>query len=285
MNEIAVIKQLPVITEKIKEVGKELDDRLEKLDLDNLVCDENSKKEIKSLKVELGKEFKEFENQRKEIKNKIMEPYEAFNKTYEEEIKVKYQNADRTLGDKINEVESELKHKKEVEVKEYFEELLESNNIDFIEFHQTNITITLTSTLKKLKEQAKDFVDNVVKELAIIDTQDYKDEILIEYKKDLNLNKAVLDVVNRHKELDELERIKESAKETVELEEKAIEKVDEVLQAPTEEDVIEGQISIDEFEQEEVFETTFKVRGTGLQIRELKMFLENGGFEYESITE
>ena len=144
MNEIAVIKQLPVITEKIKEVGKELDDRLEKLDLDNLVCDENSKKEIKSLKVELGKEFKEFENQRKEIKNKIMEPYEAFNKTYEEEIKVKYQNADRTLGDKINEVESELKHKKEVEVKEYFEELLESNNIDFIEFHQTNITITLT---------------------------------------------------------------------------------------------------------------------------------------------
>ena len=285
MNEIAVIKQLPVITEKIKEVGKELDDRLEKLDLDNLVCDENSKKEIKSLKVELGKEFKEFENQRKEIKNKIMEPYEAFNKTYEEEIKVKYQNADRTLGDKINEVESELKHKKEVEVKEYFEELLESNNIDFIEFHQTNITITLTSTLKKLKEQAKDFVDNVVKELAIIDTQDYKDEILIEYKKDLNLNKAVLDVVNRHKELDELERIKESAKETVELEEKAIEKVDEVLQAPTEEDVIEGQISIDEFEQEEVFETTFKVRGTGLQIRELKMFLENGGFDYESITE
>ena len=285
MNEIAVIKQLPVITEKIKEVGKELDDRLEKLDLDNLVCDENSKKEIKSLKVELGKEFKEFENQRKEIKNKIMEPYEAFNKTYEEEIKVKYQNADRTLGDKINEVESELKHKKEVEVKEYFEELLESNNIDFIEFHQTNITITLTSTLKKLKEQAKDFVDNVVKELAIIDTQDYKDEILIEYKKDLNLNKAVLDVVNRHKELDELERIKESAKETVELEEKAIEKVDEVLQAPTEEDVIEGQISIDEFEQEEVFETTFKVRGTGLQIRELKMFLENGGFDYESITD
>ena len=285
MNEIAVIKQLPVITEKIKEVGKELDDRLEKLDLDNLVCDENSKKEIKSLKVELGKEFKEFENQRKEIKNKIMEPYEAFNKTYEEEIKVKYQNADRILGDKINEVESELKYKKELEVKEYFEELLESNNIDFIEFHQTNITINLTSTLKKLKEQVKDFVDNVVKELAIIDTQDYKDEILIEYKKDLNLNKAVLDVVNRHKELDELERIKESAKETVELEEKAIEKVDEVLQAPTEEDVIEGQMSIDEFNQEEIYETTFKVRGTLMQIKEIKDFLENGGFEYESITD
>ena len=285
MNEIAVIKQLPIITEKIKEVGKKLDERIEKLDLENLVCDEKNKKEIKDLKVELGKEFKEFEKQRKEIKNKIMEPYEIFNKTYEEEIKEKYQDADKTLENKINEVESELKHKKELEVKEYFEELLKSNSIDFIEFHQVNLNITLTVTAKKLKEQVKSFVDNVVKELAIIDTQDYKDEILIEYKKDLNLNKAVLDVVNRHKELDKLERIKESAKETVELEEKAIEKVDEVLQAPTEEDVAKGQMNIDEFDQEEIYETTFKVRGTALQIRELKMFLENGGFEYESITD
>ncbi len=285
MNEIAVIKQLPIITEKIKEVGKKLDERLEKLDLDNLVCDENSKKEIKNLKVELGKEFKEFENQRKEIKNKIMEPYEAFNKTYEEEIKAKYQNADLILADKINEVESELKHKKEVEVKEYFEELLNSNNIDFIEFHQLNLNITLTATVKKLKEQVKDFVDNVKKELDIINTQDYKDEILVEYKKELNLNESILDVVNRHKALEELERIKESAKETVELEEKTIEKVDEVLQAPVEDNVIDSQMSIDEFEQEEVFETTFKIRGTMLQIRELKMFLENGGFDYESITD
>lgn len=276
MSEIAVIKQLPVITEKIKEVGKELDERLEKLDLDNLVCDEESKKDIKNLKVELGKEFKEFENQRKEIKNKIMEPYEIFNKTYEEEIKIKYQIADRTLGDKINEVESELKHQKEVEVKEYFKELLESNNIDFIEFHQTNITITLTSTLKKLKEQVKEFVDNVVKELAIIETQDYKDEILIEYKKDLDLNKAVLDVVNRHKELDELEKEKELAKEKEMQDEKIIAKVDEVLNAPKELD--------EEFEVEYV-ETKFFVKGTIKQIKELKKFLEEGGFEYESITD
>lgn len=276
MNEIAVIKQLPVITEKIKEVGKELDERLEKLDLENLVCDEDTKKEIKNLKVELGKEFKEFENQRKEIKTKIMEPYEIFNKTYEEEIKEKYQNADRILGDKINEVESELKHQKETEVKEYFEELLESNKIDFIEFHQTNITVNLTSTLKKLKEQVKDFVDKVVKDIAIIETQDYKDEILIEYKKDLDLNKSVIDVVNRHKELDELEKEKAIEKEKEEQEAKAIEKVDEVLTAPKE---LEEEFDV------EIYETKFVIRGTLKQIKEIKKFLDDGGFEYESIAE
>lgn len=278
MGEIAVIKQLPIITEKIKEVGKELDERLEKLDLDNLVCDESSKKEIKSLKVELGKEFKEFENQRKEIKTKIMEPYEIFNKTYEEEIKGKYQKADEILGNKINEVESVLKHQKEVEVKEYFEELLKSNKIDFIEFHQLNLNITLTATVKKIKEQVKDFVDNIIKELDIINTQDYKEEILVEYKKELKLNESILDVVNRHKALEELERTKESAKETLKLEEQAIEKVDKVLQAPTETE------SIDDFN-EDIYETKFIIRGTIDQIKKVKEFLENGGFDYESITE
>ena len=271
MKEIAVIKQLPVITEKIKEVGKKLDERFEKLDIDNLVCDEESKKELKELKAELGKEFKEFETQRKEIKNKIMKPYESFNKTYEEEIKVKYQKADKTLGEKINEVESELKHQKELELVDYFEELAKSNNIDFVEFHQMNLNITLTASLKSLKEEIKKFIDGILKDLDIINTQDYKEEILIEYQKELKLNESILDVVNRHKKLDELATKKDN-------DEDIIKKVDEVLEAPVEEEERK------DFE-EEVFETKFLIRGTLTQIKEVKKYLENGGYEYESITD
>ena len=53
MNEIAIIEQLPIITEKIKEVGNELDKRLSELKLDSLVCNEDTRKEIKNLKTQL----------------------------------------------------------------------------------------------------------------------------------------------------------------------------------------------------------------------------------------
>ena len=285
MNEIAVIEQLPVINEQIKEIGKDLDKRLKELNLEKIVCTEETKKDLKKLRADLNNELKEFEKQRKEIKAKVFEPYEKFEEIYIAEIKNKYTNADDILKNKITEVENNLKHEKEVEIKRYFDELIESKNIDFIEFSQLDLNITLTASLKSLKEQVDIMISKIEEDLVAINSQDNSDEILIEYKNNLNLSDAITKVTNRHKALEELERIKESAKETVELEEKTIEQVDEVLQAPTEEDVIEGQMSIDEFNQEEIYETTFKVRGTALQIRELKMFLENGGFEYESITD
>lgn len=83
--------------------------------------------------------------------------------------------------------------------------------------------------------------------------------------------------------LDTIQESNREIKEKQEREEQVVEQVNEILEAPTEE-VLEGQMSIEDF-QEEIFETAFKVRGTALQLRELKMFLENGGFEYESITD
>ena len=109
--QIAVVEQLPKITEKIKEVGAELDKRLEDLNLNSLVCSEETRKSIKELRTKLGAELKDFERQRKDIKEKINAPYDLFNKTYEAEIKSKYQQADLTLKTKIDEVEDSLKEK------------------------------------------------------------------------------------------------------------------------------------------------------------------------------
>ena len=63
--QIAVVEQLPKITEKIKEVGAELDKRLEDLNLNSLVCSEETRKSIKELRTKLGAELKDFERQRK----------------------------------------------------------------------------------------------------------------------------------------------------------------------------------------------------------------------------
>ena len=295
MNEIAVIKQLPIITEQIKRVGEELDERLESLNLNNLVCSEESKQEIKDLRSTLSKEFQEFETQRKEIKNKIMEPYEIFNQTYKEEIESRYQNADEILKNKIDEVESEIKHKTEEKMQQFFEEYKKSKSIiqdNYLEFHELEMKVNLNllsnkgELVKKVKDEIKQKVDTISNELETISTMAHQEEIMVEYLKHKNLYQAIKEVNDRYVALEKVQKHQEEVKEIQEQENTVIEKVDEVLQAPVVEETIEGQMTIDDFESaDEIYEITFKVRGSLSNLREVKQFLENGGYDYESITD
>ncbi len=299
MNEIAVVEQLPIIAEKIVKVGEHLTERLENLNLNNLICTEESRKEIKDLRTELGKELKEFEGQRKEIKNQIMAPYEEFNKIYEEEIKNKYQEADLILKNKIDEVESEIKHNTLLKMQEFFDEYKKSKTFiqdEYLEFYELDIKVGLNlltekgSLVKKAKDEIKEKVDTIEKEIETISTMQYNDEILVEYLKHKNLPLAIKEVNDRHASLEAIERIQESARETVELGEQTIEKVDEVLQAP-----IEGQMTIDDFEEkftdminekdEEVVQIKFKAIGKRKDLREIVNLMKERGVNYESITD
>ena len=275
MNELIIIKQLPIIEENLKSLSEEIDKKVENAKA--LVCNDKTVKEVKKLRADFNKEFKELESQRKLVKTEIEKPYKEFEEIYKEYISNKYKLADSELANKINEVESELKHEKEVEIKEYFEELKLSSGIDFINFGDSNIIVNLSTSMKSLKTQCKEFINKVDEDLRTIKTQEFADEIEVEYRSTLNLNQSIQEVINRHQAIEQLKRIEESTKETVELEEKTIEKVEEVLNAP-----IEGQMSIDDFEeQEEILEMTFTVRGTLNQLKEIKQFLENGGYDYE----
>ena len=278
MNELIIIKQLPIIEENLKSLSEDIDKKVE--NAKSLICNDSTVKEVKKLRAEFNKEFKELENQRKLVKTEIEKPYKEFEDNYKRYIADKFKLADTELANKIYEVESELKHSKEVEVKAYFEELKLSAGIKFIDFADSDIVINLSASMKSLKTQCKEFVDRVFEDLQTIKTLEYADEIEVEYRNSLDLNFSIQEVSNRHLALEQLKRIEESARETVELEEKTISKVDEVLSAP---EVIEGQMSIDDFSEpvEEILEMTFTVRGTINQLRQIKQFLENGGYEYE----
>ncbi len=292
--EIAVIEQLPKITEKIKEVGEELDKRLSYLNLDNLICNENTRKGIKDLKIELGKELKEFENQRKDIKNKIMAPYEAFNKIYEEEIKKRYQEADNILKIKIDYVEDEIKNRTEKLAREYFEEYKKLKSViddSYLSFDELDLKIGLNDLtekgllVKKIKDIIIEKVDKVEQDINTIKTMDNSDEILVEYLKSKNLPIAIKEVNDRHLVLNQMRRIEESAKETVEIEEQAVEKVDEVLQTP-----VEVPTTIDDFEEQvqtkvELLEAKFKVVTTKENLEFLVKIMKERGIRYEPITE
>ena len=292
--QIAVIEQLPKITEKIKEVGAELDKRLNDLNLGALVCTEETRKSIKELRTKLGAELKDFESQRKSIKTKINEPYEIFNKTYEQEIKAKYQQADLTLKEKIDEVENGIKNKARNLAIDFFNEYKASKTIikdNYLSFEELNLQIGLDgltdkgALVKKYKDAIIEKVDNVERDIETISTMEHKEEILAEYLKHKNLSLAIKEVNNRHVILAQVQRDYEVVVEQKAQEEIVTEKVDEVLSAPKEE-----QTTIDDFMEEketseELLEAKFKVITSEENLKYLVSVMKERGMKYESITE
>lgn len=280
-KEIIVVKQLPVIVEQLQTIKADVTERTSKAK--SLVCTEDTVKEIKVIRAELNKEFKEWEERRKEVKKAIISPYEQFEMIYKECVTDIFKEADEQLKTKIDSVENELKENKAAEVKTYFAEYLASKEIDFVTFENANITVTLSASMKSLKAKAKEFIDRISDDLSLIDVQEHKDEVLFHYKKVdgfsfLNASKSITFVAEKYKAI-ELEKAKEEERKAkIEAEQKAAEKVDtvvETLTPPTAEPIAPP------IEEEPILTTQFKVRATKTKLRELKEFLNKGGYDYE----
>lgn len=281
MKDLIIVKQLPQIEEHLKELSAEIDKKVESAK--SLVCTEESVKTIKQVRADLNKEFKELEMQRKNVKEQILAPYMQFEEVYKTYISEKYKSADVDLKTKIDNTENELKAQKEQEIKDYFEEYKTANDIDFVTFEQANINVTLTASKKSLKEQAKKFIDEIVDDLKLVETQDCKEEILVEYKQTLNISRAIQDVANRHKLLEEEKRKQE------ELKNKQLEEAQRQADISIKEQEIATKNALNNFvieapkveEQEEILTLKFTVKGTRSKLKELKDFLIQGGYDYE----
>lgn len=276
-KDLIIVKQLPQIEEHLKELSTEIDKKVE--NAKSLVCTEENVKAIKQVRADLNKEFKQVEVQRKAVKEQILAPYMQFEEVYKTYISEKYKSADVNLKQKIDSTESELKKQKEREIKDYFEEYKTANNIDFVTYEQAKINVTLTASKKSLKEQAKSFIDKIRDDLQLIETQECKDEILVEYKQNLNVSRAIQEVANRHKLLEEEKRKQEEKMVTIvsnenhEITKESYEQLEHVFNKPLEKP--------EEQKQEPILTLKFTVRGTRTKLKELKKFLEDGGYDYE----
>lgn len=276
MQDLIIVKQLPQIEEHLKELSIDVDKKVEYAK--SLICTDENIKTIKQVRADLNKEFKEVEQQRKLVKEQILAPYMKFEDVYKQYISDKYKSADSDLKTKIDLTENEFKAKKEQEIKDYFEEYKIANNIDFITYGQARINVTLSASMKSLKEQAKQFIDKIVDDLKLIETQEHKAEILVGYKQTLNVSQAITSVTNRFKAIEE-EKKKEEQKvvhiemnENHEITKKSYEQLESIFNKPLEQP---------KEEKEEVLTLKFTVKGTKTKLRALKEFLINGGYEYE----
>lgn len=278
-NEIIVVKQLPVIEQQLAQIKQQVTERVSAAM--QLVCTEDTVKAVKKARTELNAEFKVWEDKRKEVKTAVMTPYEKFEAVYKDCISDSYKAADKDLKRKIDEVEQELKSKKAAEVKSYFEEYLASKDIDFVSYEQAGINVTLSASLKSLKEQVKAFIDRIESDLKLIETfTDLKAEILVEYKKSLNVSDAITGVKARAKAVQEEQARQEAEAERkaaeaqrVEAIKAAIPEAPAAVEAPTEQTAAPAP--------EKKYCIRFTVKGTKEQLIALKKFLNEGEYEYE----
>lgn len=271
-QELIVVKQLPIIEEQLKTLSEEIDKKVS--DATALVCTEETIKQVKGTRAELNKQFAELEEQRKLVKNQVMNPYQKFEEIYKECVSDKFKKADQDLKKKIDVVENEVKKNKEDELKEYFNEYKTFKNIDFITFEQANIKVGLSDSKVSLHKQAQAFVDKVADDLNLINTQDHKAEILVEYKQNLNVSQAITTVTNRFKAIEEEKKKQEELspkdKELINDFVDRAKQRDEALQAPKAEQMAEDILTL-----------KFTVKGTRTKLKALKQFLEDGGYDYE----
>lgn len=275
LNEIVKIEQMPKVFEQLEIIGTFIDEQLK--GIDDLKCTEENKQEVKNRRTEINNTLKMLEDKRKEIKQQINEPYDIFNKKYEETTKNKLESASQLLSNKINDIEDVQKKQKKEQAMDYFDEYVLSKNIDFLKFEDIGLNIILSVSDKKLQDQVKEFVDRVASDLDLIELQQNKEEILVEYKETLNLSNSIKSVNERHKKIEE-EQAKAEIRQQVKQEEReSVKRIDDVLSKPT---VIEKEMS----NTLEEVEVSFKVRGSVEKLKELKKFLVEGEYDYESIN-
>lgn len=263
LNEIIVVKQLPEIKEQLQLISDEVDKEINYAL--SLEVNEETVKEVKNVRARLNKINSTLEAKRKYVKEAILAPYNDFLEVYDNLVKNKLNEADSTLKMRINDIEDSQKKIKEEELRTFVEEHCKANNVD-IPFEMIGLNITLSASMKSLKEQAKAFIEKVASEVSLIEQEEYSNELLMEYLNDFNFVNAKTRVLERHKQLDEIQRQKDGKEIADQIEKEIVENVDEVI-APV------------EIEDTETYQ--FEVKATKEQIKKLIDFMKELGVEYK----
>ena len=269
VNEIVKIEQMPKVFSQLEMIGTFIDEKIK--DIDILDCTEENKQEVKQRRTEINNILKELDDRRKFIKNKILEPYEMFNDKYEQECKTKLITASEILKIKIDSIEDQQKTSKRMELYDFAMEYFTANNLqDIVTFDDIGLNITLSASVKSLKEQVINFCEKIKQDLELIKMEEYRDEIFYEYKKNHNFAECKKLVLDRHKEIDKIvEETKELEKQAEEYK-KVEQKVEEVLTAPKE--IIED---------DEIITVTFTINDTKENIVKVREFMKKEGIKYE----
>jgi hypothetical protein len=273
---IITIQQELVITEALKPYADEVVNFIN--DLLNLEVNEETYKQIDKYNAEVTKMFEALENKRKETKRKALEPYEKFEAIYKNLVTEPYKEAKTKLKNKLDEVKNTLQSEKQQELEAYVTELLQAYNLDWLTIERLPIKINRSGSLTKAKNEMKILLDKVKQEQASITDN----EVMVEYKRSLNLAQALQVVTERKKLLEQekeiAEKVAQAKKEAEQKSKENAEKAKTVTPTPK-------QFATPVEASEQLYEVTFKVCNTKEQFVKLREFMIANGMEYEKLSQ
>lgn len=252
-KQLVEINQVACLEKLINIMSAEID---KKIDLAlNLISEnpDNSLSETKKIRAELSKEFSNFENVRKNIKMTIMQPYTRFEKLYKEKISSKYDKATSFFKEKIDTMENQIKDNRKNNLKEYFEEYCIVQKVDCVSFEDMGLKVNISGSDKSYREKIKEWIDKVKQDLKVIDTvkdEQTRFEILLDYKTDFNVNRAILENDKKQREIANL-KSKKCSYDSNELQSPIVTK------------------------DNKIYSMTFTVSGTIDQLKALKVYLKD----------
>lgn len=262
IDNIIVVKQLPVIEERLKELKADIESRTSAAVA--MDCTEENYKDIKKIRAELNKECKEYEERRKAVKKAINAPYEAFEEVYKKCVTNPFKAADGELKAKIDNIGDGLKAQKRENVLKFAEELKASYSLDWLDINKVMPNVTLSASESSLIQKVSDTLEKVNMECECINDP----EIFAEYKKSLNLAQSKMIVMTRRKEIEQAKLENERKAHQEEVKQEAEKKV-EMLAPP----VVEETPPKPPKEEVKLYRMTFTVNGTKEQLKALKAFI------------
>lgn len=239
---------------------------------ENLVIAEDDVKDMKAEMAALNKTKDVVKKYRIDIVKEFNKPLDEFVANAKETEKLLSEAYD-SLKSQVKVFEDARLEERKNEVIDYFNEYAKSLDIEFVSFENSGLTVGLSGSMKSYKEACKNFLDRIDSDLKLIYSQDEEsiNEILVEYKKSLNVGNAIITVKERKRAL-ELEKERQEALNALKAkEEEVIKKVEEVT-APKE--VVEPK----------KYTARFKVTTTLDQLKDLKKYMDLKGINYESIS-
>lgn len=197
-HELIAVRQVPVIEENLREMRQTVEARVK--DALAMACTEENYKAVKKVRSDLRKEHADLETRRKAVKAAILAPYDKFEGAYKENVGDLYTDADKKLKARIDEVEDGLRKQKAAEVRVHFDQCRVTFGIapDLVSFEQSGIKVTLSASTETLKARATEYLSRIAGDLELIEAQEYRDEVMAEYRQTLDVSKAVKTVRERH---------------------------------------------------------------------------------------
>ena len=198
-NQIITLEALPVLKNSIKEAGLMFDQMAVEVGLGSeVVVTSENRPLVKSMVAEITRKYNEFETSRKALKNQLLKDYEDLMVVYKVEISDRYAALVEQAKKAIAASEQAEIEEKISSAKSYLSEALAAKEIDYVNFEQLPIKFNLSISPKKIREEIDQFIDRLLDAERLIDSEEYRVEIMTEFKRNgLNASRAILDVKAR----------------------------------------------------------------------------------------